>query len=79
MPKMNDEVDLVIEDVEVNGEGGENEDVTDEVDVVVLVVGFGDHAEADVDVVDACVEAEVDVDVGVVDDDHVENAVADLL
>ena len=46
------DIDLVIEDVEVSDKGDEIEDVCG--DDVVLVVDFDDHAEVDVDVVDAC-------------------------
>ena len=56
-----------------------NEDVRDEVDDVVLLVKFDDHAEVDVYVVDDRGAVEVDVDVEVVDDIHVGNVVADLL
>ena len=55
MLRMNkNEIDVVVEDVEVNDECGENEGVKDEVDDVVLVVDFDDQDEVDVDVVDDC-------------------------
>ena len=74
-----DEIDVVVEDVKVNDECGENEGVKDEVDDVVLVVDFDDQGEVNVNVVDDCVKLELDVDVRVVADVHVEDVVNDLL
>ena len=73
-----DDIDVVVENVKVNDECGENERVKDEVDDVVLVVDFGDQYEVDVNVVDHCVEVEVHVDVRVGADVHVEYVVDDL-
>ena len=40
----------------MNDKGGENEDVRDEIDDVVLVVDFDDHIEVDVCVVNDCIK-----------------------
>ena len=72
-----DEIDVVVEDVEVKDECGENEGVKDEVDDVVLVVNFDGQDEVDVGVVDDCVKVELDVDASVAADVHVEDVVVD--
>ena len=82
------EIGVVVKDVDVNDECGENEDVNDEIDDVVLVVDFDDQDEVDVDVaidcievevdvVDDCVKVDVDVDASVVAGVHAEDAVVD--
>ena len=83
-----DEIGVVVKDVDVSDECGENEGVNDEVDDVVLVVDFDDQDEVDVDVATDCIEVEVDavddcvkvdvgVDASVAADVHAEDAVVD--